>query len=244
VAERGLIDLPGITNFENCANNVAMCCWVSDRLADDGGNGDCEQPYDEECVNADPSDNTDICAVDLRFSRTSNSVKNGLLLFPGGREGQTHCHGFAWTEDDLDVSNIFKGNNLFHIAAFDHLVNRGYVKNVPGAPMCGCVEQMPFVSRADCTEMKLVQATTFTFQDGTVEVTASGEWEVEFNSCEGRDGQDNDLGAYVERLFDERRASRKVLRKLRERVVGRRNCPAAIESLLDNFLVAREGEGA
>lgn len=30
---------------------------------------------------------------------------------------------------------------------------RGYVKNIPGAPMCACAEQMPTVSRADCTQI-------------------------------------------------------------------------------------------
>jgi hypothetical protein len=240
VAERGLIDLPEqITNFESCEARVAMCCWVSDRQADDD-NGDCETPYDEDCVNAEPSDNTDVCAVNLGRAQDSNNVNSGVTLFPGGREGETHCHGFAWTEDDIDTSNIFKGNNLFHISAFDHLVTRGYVKNVPGAPMCGCVEQMPIVSRADCTEMELVQATTFAFQDGTVEVTPSGEWEVEFNSCVGRGGEENDLGAYVERLFDERRVTGRDLRILRKNVVGDDNCPAIIESFIDNLVAAQE----
>jgi hypothetical protein len=244
VAERGLIDLPEITNFESCEARVAMCCWVSDRQADDD-NGDCATPYDEECVNAEPGDNTDVCAINLRRSQESNNVKSGVTLFPGGREGKTHCHGFAWTEEDLDTSNIFKGNNLFHIAAFDHLVNRGYVKNVPGAPMCGCVEQMPIVSRADCTEMQLVQPTSFEFNaGGGVTVTPSGDWEVQFNSCVGKNGKENDLAAYVERLFDERRVTRRDLRIFRKNVVGRRNCPAIIESFIDGLVAAQEESSA
>jgi hypothetical protein len=239
VAERGLIDLPEIVNFEECEVRAAMCCWVSDRQADDD-NGDCATPYDENCVDADPSDNTDVCAVKLGRAQGSNNVKNGVTLFPGGREGKTHCHGFAWTADELDTSAIFKGNSLFHVSMFDHLVTRGYVKNVPGAPMCGCVEQMPIVSRADCTEMELVQETTFAFTaaDG-VTVTPSGEWKVEFNACKGRDGKNNDLGAYVERLFDEKRVTRRDLRILRKNVVGVRNCPAVIQTFIDALIAAQ-----
>jgi hypothetical protein len=240
VAARGLMDLPEqITNFENCEARIAMCCWVSDRQADDD-NGDCATPYDENCVNAEPSDNTDVCAVKLGRAQDSNNVKNGVTLFPGSREGKTHCHGFAWTADELDVSAIFKGNNLFQISAFDHLVTRGYVKNVPGAPMCGCVEQMPIVSRADCTEMELVQATTIEFTaTGVVTVTPSGTWEVQFNACEGKDGKNNDLGAYVERLFDEKRVTRRDLRILRNNVVGVRNCPAVIQTFIDALIAAQ-----
>jgi hypothetical protein len=240
-AVSGLIDLPEqTTNFESCKARAAMCCWVSDRQADDE-NGNCATPYDENCVNAEPSDNTDVCAVKLGRARDSNNVKSGFTLFPGGREGKTHCHGFAWTDDEIDTSNIFKGNNLFHISAFDHLVTRGYVKNVPGAPMCGCVENMPIVSRADCTEMELVQDTTiaFTATDG-VTVTPSGEWKVEFNACKGRDGKDNDLGAYVERLRDEKRITSRDLRILRKNVVGRRNCPAVIQTFIDDLIAAEE----
>jgi hypothetical protein len=239
-AARGLIDLPEqITNFESCEARVGMCCWVSDRQADD--DGDCAEPYDENCVNAEPSDNTDVCAVNLNRAQDSNNVKSGVTLFPGGREGKTHCHGFAWTDDELDPSNIFKGNNLFYISAFDHLVTRGYVKNVPGAPMCGCVEQMPIVSRADCTEMELVQETTiaFTATDG-VTVTPSGEWKVEFNACKGIGGRNNDLGAYVERLRGEKKISPRDLRILRRNVVGRGNCPAVIQTFIDAVIAAQE----
>jgi hypothetical protein len=240
VARRGLIDLPEqITNFESCEARVAMCCWVSDRQVDNDGN--CALPYDENCVNAEPSDNTDVCAVKLGRAQDSNNVRNGVTVFPGMIEGRTHCHGLAWTDDRLDTSNIFKGNNLFHISAFDHLVKRGYVKNVPGAPMCGCVEQMPFVSRADCTEMELVQETTIAFDitDG-VTVTPSVEWKVEFNSCQGRDGKKNDLGAYVERLRDERRITARDLRILRNNVVGVGQCPAVIETFIDALIAAQE----
>jgi hypothetical protein len=57
----------------------------------------------------------------------------------------------------MDPSATYKGNNIFYVSMYDHMYKRGYVRNVPGAPMCGCAEQMPVVSRADCTQMDVVQ---------------------------------------------------------------------------------------
>ena len=48
---------------------------------------------------------------------------------------------------------MYRGNNLFYVSLYDHMYVRGYVKNIPSAPMCACAEQMPTVSRADCTQI-------------------------------------------------------------------------------------------
>ena len=37
---------------------------------------------------------------------------------------------------------------LFDVAFKQSLYDKGYVKNVPGSPMCGCIEKMPTVTRA------------------------------------------------------------------------------------------------
>ena len=51
-ATRTGVDWPGYTTqFENCELNAAMCCFTQDRQAGDG-NGNCAQPYDENCVGA------------------------------------------------------------------------------------------------------------------------------------------------------------------------------------------------
>jgi len=147
-----------MTNFQNCSSNAVMCCWVQDRQAqaDDpagAGNGNCDLPYDVNCIDADPMDNTDICYVDMSRSPASSRVNGGFAVFPGDSEGEAHCHGFAWADDENDFSAQYKANNLFYVSMYDHLTQRGYVKNVPGSPMCGCVEQMPVVTRADCTEL-------------------------------------------------------------------------------------------
>jgi hypothetical protein len=134
-----------ISNFDSCEVRAAMCYWTQDRQANDD-NGNCEEPYDVNCVDADPADNTDICLVDMERAPQSGRVEAGFAIFPEDSEGDTHCHGFAWSEDEEDPSNQFKGNVLFFVSMFDHLYQRGYVKNVPGAPMCACVEQVSTIS--------------------------------------------------------------------------------------------------
>jgi hypothetical protein len=117
-----------------------MCCFVQDRQANDN-NGNCDDPYDTDCLDADPADNTEICMVDMSRSPTSSRTEDGFAVFDG-EEGDSHCHGFAWAEDPTDPSAKFKGNNLFYVSLYDHFTQRGYVQNVPGAPMCACVEQV------------------------------------------------------------------------------------------------------
>lgn len=130
-----------LVNFETCKYNAAMCCFTQDRYAD-GNNGDCKEPYDENCVDANPSDNTDVCYVDMTRSPISSRTSQGFALFEQNAEEDSHCHGFVWSDDMDDASTRFRGNNLFFISMYDHLTQRGYARNVPGAPMCGCIEQV------------------------------------------------------------------------------------------------------
>jgi hypothetical protein len=59
-------------NFDpsTCSTQAVMCCWTTDRQANDG-NGNCDDPYDLKCVDKDPGDNTDLCYVDLERGNTS-----------------------------------------------------------------------------------------------------------------------------------------------------------------------------
>ena len=152
-AEETQVSWPGsLTNFNlnSCSANAAMCCWVTDRQANDN-NGNCNSPYDVNCVNKDPGDNTDLCFMshpDGNLSSKFDSA-NGFSGFPGDdnnnskdAEGPIHCHGFAWSTDASDVTARYKGNNLFYVSMYDHMYQRGYTRNVPGAPMCACVEQV------------------------------------------------------------------------------------------------------
>ena len=137
------------SNFQQCNMNAAYCCWPQDRQANDG-NGNCEEPYDVNCIDSDPADNTDLCYVDLGSS-TTGFQGAGEFIFQHNDgngesfgEGPIHCHGFGWTSDPNDVSSVYKANNLFYVAMRDHFYQRGYVREIPGAPMCACAEQVRY----------------------------------------------------------------------------------------------------
>jgi len=221
-----------ISNFANCELHSAMCCWVSDRQANDN-NGNCNTPYDEKCTDADPGDNTDLCAVDMsRSTKDSTHVDDGFAIFPEGQEGPVHCHGIAWGEDEKEADFRYRANNLFFVSMSDHLHDRGYVRNVQGAPMCGCVENMPLVSRADCTEISAKEFYKFTFPENySGQITATLDYvDIDFNACKARNN--NNLEKFYERLRDEGRVSRAKYDKFRNTVVGDHRCSSAIEDLL------------
>mmetsp|Transcript_37034 Transcript_37034/g.54396 ORF Transcript_37034/g.54396 Transcript_37034/m.54396 type:complete len:223 (-) Transcript_37034:663-1331(-) len=134
-----------------CDLNAAFCCWVQDRQASDN-NGNCKTPYKSECIDKDPSDNANVCYVDHKKSSLSNHVAGGVSIFgdptiSSKRRGEAikgpiHCHGFGWAEDEIDANSVYKGNNLFFISMYDHMHQRGYVRNIPGSPMCACAENI------------------------------------------------------------------------------------------------------
>eukprot|EP00565_Helicotheca_tamesis_P004270 CAMPEP_0185741062 /NCGR_PEP_ID=MMETSP1171-20130828/38756_1 /TAXON_ID=374046 /ORGANISM="Helicotheca tamensis, Strain CCMP826" /LENGTH=680 /DNA_ID=CAMNT_0028413003 /DNA_START=1 /DNA_END=2043 /DNA_ORIENTATION=- len=223
-----------IDNFESCDLRSAMCCWVSDRQANDN-NGNCATPYDENCRDADPGDNTDLCAVDMdRTTSSSSHVDGGFALFHGNNEGPVHCHGFAWGQDVNEPAARFKGNNLFFVSMYDHLHQRGYVREVPGAPMCACVEKMPIVSRADCTEIEEDETWLFTWSSSQYQFTASLESiKIKFNACRGANNRNNDLEAFYRRLANEGRASEAEFDEFKKTVVGNHQCDNAINALLE-----------
>ena len=234
ISESNGITFPdNLTNFENCDLNAVMCCFVQDRQAGDN-NGNCATPYDEKCVDANPGDNTDICYVDMSRSPTSSRTTDGFSLFEGDDEDDSHCHGFAWAEDSTDISARFKGNNLFYVSMYDHFTQRGYVRNVPGAPMCGCVEQMPVVTRSDCTQIDINnEDVTFTYSTETGLTAEVTNIDIDFNSCQGANNNNNDLGAYYERLVNEKKISEEKKDAFEEIVVGETYCREAIDKFLD-----------
>lgn len=158
-ASNGPIEFPEhLTNFQDCDAAAAMCCYVSDRQANDeegGCNG-------TDCSDSDPASNTNVCHVDMSNAPVSSRVLDGFAVYHLNAdsevaEGQVKCHGFAWNaEDDEAAASRYKGNVLFDVAFKKNFLDRGYVRNVPGAPMCGCIEQMPIVEQAECTKIEKV----------------------------------------------------------------------------------------
>jgi len=217
-----------VTSLENCEIRAAMCCWVSDRQADDG-NGNCRTPYDEKCTNADPSANTELCAVDhSKADATSSSHgDDGISLFPIKNEGPIHCHGMAWGNDDMEADARYRGNNLFYISMYDHMYKRGYVRNIPGAPMCGCVEKMPMVERADCTEIKALEFWKFSWNVQNGFYASLDRAEIEFNAC-----RDNDLGRHYDDLKDSGLATDEERWLLQRTLVGQNRCNQGTKAMM------------
>jgi len=118
-----------------------MCCWTQDRQANDG-NGDCDTPYDTNCVDADPADNTDLCYVDMSRAQTSSRVQRGYAVFPGDDdqgEGAIHCHGKSAHPTNsrdcsfrLGVVNLLTDSLLF-FALFQALRGPRMITNSPSS---------------------------------------------------------------------------------------------------------------
>ena len=225
-----------LTNFDpdTCEMGAAYCCWPQDRQANDN-NGNCDDPYDERCYDKDPADNTDLCYVDLEASPKSNPFgSSGSILFPYDNsqgEGAIHCHGFAWsTTDEYDFTSRYKANNLFYVSMYDHMHQRGYVRNIPGAPMCGCAEQMPIASRSDCTQIDVDESYKFTYNPVNKTFTGSlEEIEIDFNSCRGKFNENNDLWYYFLRLQDEGKVTADQKHALNKYLVNDYNCKMAYD---------------
>jgi len=141
----------------------------------------------------------------------------------------TEAELYAAVQCVQDMLFVWKINNFFYVAMYDHLYQHGYVRNVPGAPMCGCAEQMPIVSRADCTEMDITQTVRYSWVNQQLSVRALNV-NVDFNAC---NNNNNDLESYYERLVDEGRADEEELEALQERLVG--DCDDPLQVLLMAF---------
>ena len=229
-----------VINFDSCQLNTVMCCWVTDRkINDDDNNGNCKGPYPNRqgpegsnCVDADPADNTDICYSDHGRSPDANHVQAGSYsIYPGDEEGDTHCHGFIYADDDSDDSAVHAANNLFYVSMYDHLRNRGYVRSVPGAPMCGCLEQMPTVSRSDCTQTDIQYLYKFDVVGGEVTASVSGR-KVNFNACDaGENRNANDLEAKYEQMVEDDFITDQT-GEFSQHIVGEDGCADAISGFM------------
>jgi len=229
--------------MKNCEYNSIMCCFGRDRQPNDN-NGNCANPLDQNCVDADPADNSNLCyAV---------NEDDEVEAYPGESEGDIHCHGLAWAEEKTDFTNQLKYNNFFYVSLYDHMYTRGYVENVvdeDSVPMCQCIEDLNIaVSRSDCTQIDA--DLTFTMKknssSGDIEVTPQDDLEIEFNSCQGINpgngaDQGNDLASYVHRLYLEDKISLQKQEGVFEVLVGynqpgnNENEDACSEAYEENF---------
>lgn len=101
--------------------------------------------------------------------------------------------------------------------------------------MCACVEQMPVVTRADCTQVDIEQESAdFSLSSDNVLTATITSLEIEFNACQGANNNNNDLAAYYERLVDEGKIPSDKKEIFEKTVVGETYCREAIDSFLDD----------
>jgi hypothetical protein len=223
-SRRGIHWPSQIPNFQNCNLRAVTCCWVkAQKLTNQH----------------EPMDNTDVCYADFSKSPASSNVNAGYAIFEqpngGGDEGPVNCHGFAWGNDPKRASHRLKGNALFEVAMYEAFYKQGYVKSLPGAPMCGCVEQMPTVTRADCTEVGASEMFSLTFVPGNVPrlTVVLKRQTVRVQACTGgAGGVNNDLSSYYDRLVEEGQATVDERQRLSEFIVGEGMCGTAVHQFL------------
>ena len=161
-------------DLETCAAEAVMCCWKATRKASSPGSP------------AIANGNANICHHDIADSPKSARVAGGQTLFLEDSEGSSVCQGFFWDGDSK--TSDYKGNLLFHVAMDYGLLNNGFVRNVPSAPMCACIEQMPTVSKAGCSDISVVETFKVTYDPIKGHyVELAKDPELTFGNCGGSD---------------------------------------------------------
>ena len=96
--------------------------------------------------------------------------------------------------------------------------------------MCGCVEKMPIVTRADCTEIQTLDIWKLEWDIGTGLSILLDRSEISFAACQSRFGN-NDLERFYRRLKEEERATEEEYERLKKTVVGNGQCERSIKEL-------------
>jgi len=134
-------------------------------------------------------------------------------------------------------------NSLFHVFVLTrnashntaNLYSKGFVRNVPGAPMCGCVEQMPVATKSACTQVNVVESgVKFSFSDGKLSAGVDSVT-VDYKDCANDAGASLSLGPYYKSLVDKNLASG----SLDATLVGDGNCATAVGSFLQTQSLKR-----
>jgi len=235
-AKRSYFSAPTSGFDQGCASNTAMCCFSRDRQYFDK-NGGCNF---SDCAHENPGDNTDLC-----WTKGENNV---TYPYPGDvTENDLHCHGISWSDDDSDINSAARWNNLFYVSLYDHMYTRGYVESITSDPkiqgnqaMCGCIEDMNPVARADCQEVVGSMNYTATVVSDRIEVQGvPGTLEFEFQACQGYEydetaepgdigtkklkSSNNDLSAFVFRQYLEGKLSDEQVATVEETLIGYKN---------------------
>jgi hypothetical protein len=202
--------------LDQCDVGAAMCCWVDSR----GTNS--------------LADDTDVCYVNMKASKRTAHVADGYSIYGQGDEGAVSCHGFAWGMDKASTASALKGNALFKVGFMNSLYDgevpgtmKGSVEQVPGAPMCGCIDRMPVVTKAKCTKVSAPTGKVLVSHTAAVgKITAAwdfGGGGITYEDC------GVGLNEHYKTLVDPLGPHAAYIDT---RLVGEGNCPAAINDFL------------
>ncbi len=198
---------------DECPLGVIECCYTASR-----------EPVDNPIA-----PNAEMCALDMTGAAQSNHIRaRSMTIYDANANAnansnanssdQAYCTGFAYEKDSF--GDAVKYNTLFHLAMVTNLAQKALVKNIPGAPLCGCIEQMPIVDNVDC--IKAVEGYTI---DSTGEVKVNITWE----------GCNTDLASYYGSL--DRTEVEKYF--VNEMIVGRGECSAAAASFMNDRMYVK-----
>ena len=204
-----LLSMPKHHALDNCEIGAAMCCSVASRTG------------------ATPAVNSNVCYVDMKASKRTAHVTDGWSIYG---DSSVYCEGFAWGKDGGSLSSALKGNALFKVGFLDN-VDGGRVEQVPGAPLCGCMDRMPVVSEAACTEVTSTKSLVDVSFDGTAGMFDASFTigDIEYGDCDGRN-----LVEHFETLVGEGKASPADVAYMQKRIVGEDGCGDAINGFLSN----------
>jgi len=189
---------------KECPLGVIQCCYTDSRLA--------SSPF---------SGNADICALDMAQASKSNHIKARSITYydtDASSPNQAYCTGFAY--ENGSFGDAVKYNTLFHMAMKTNLYDNGLVKNIPGAPLCGCVDQMPIIDNSEC--IKAIEGYTID-SDGNVSVN------ITWGSC------GMDLPSYYDTL--QRTKAEKQF--VHSQIVSSSQCSAAAETFMNDQMLIK-----
>ena len=200
------ISWPGdyISQFQDCPQRAVMCCRMGEEVS---------------------SSDDQVCSMDIQRAALSNYLevgpfRGGYTMFHSGTTAQ--CTGFAWSNDPDDFTNKYRGNTLFEISLLEGAAVDG--KNVPGAPMCGCLSSMPTVTSSKCVTVKEGYRFTFSSMDEQLRVS----FQVQVVPCEDTNGNEIGLVDHYASLVSQDVASSTELKQLEKRIVGKDNCDISL----------------
>lgn len=184
-----------------CPLGVIECCYTASHHATQSFKG-----------------NADMCALDMKEAAKSNHIKAmSMTYYNTSSKDQAYCSGFAYEKGSF--GDAVKYNTLFHMAMKTNLHDNGLVKNIPGAPLCGCVEQMPIVDTATC--IKAVEGYTI---DSNGKVGVNISW----TNC-------GDLATHYNKL-DKTKTEKYFVNS---KIVGKGMCPAAALSFMNDHMLVK-----